>query len=574
MLSPARGRRTEMDQGQSEVARFLARRPPFDALAADELGALVRATELEFHIAGSAILTEDGGPVTFLRVIHSGAVDIVHDGRLLDLLGAGDSLGHDAMLAGLPPGFEARAAEDTLCYRIPAGAARPLLDRARDRYLAVGSDGPAQQPVGSLIRTRTVRCETGDTVGVVALRMTDAGATAAIVEVAPGQFGIVTDRDLRSRVLAAGRSAQTPVEEVMTSPVFTVTPDQLGAEVMFELLERGIHHAPVVTTDGRLIGLVEDGDLFAIRQRSWFGLRRAIGRARDVRALAQAAARLPQLIAELHTGSLGGLGLARVHSALRDGLIVQALELATAAAGGAPDGLVWLALGAHARRELAPAEAPIGVVVCGSSLPPQWQAAAAEALAACDLPAVIDARTTEEWESDATHDPIATMVLADRRLIYGTPAGALPELREPVRQQLVTALATRAKAPVPTGFDVDGLLAADGNRSSRLRIGETAVEPIAAIARWAGAAAGANGGSTVERLLLAASAGVLDAGDAGALCDAFTAAFELHVVTRLDRIAAGGDPDAPLPPSELSAFTRDQLRDVFRTITAVQRQLP
>ena len=60
-------------------------------------------------MAGAAILTEDGGPVTFLRVIHSGAVDIIHDGRLLDLLGTGDTFGHAAMLSGLPPGFEARA---------------------------------------------------------------------------------------------------------------------------------------------------------------------------------------------------------------------------------------------------------------------------------------------------------------------------------------------------------------------------------------------------------------------------------------------------------------------------------
>ena len=60
-------------------------------------------TEIEFHLAGAAILTEDGGPVTFLRVIHSGAVDIIHNGRLLDLLGTGDAFGHAAMLSGLPP---------------------------------------------------------------------------------------------------------------------------------------------------------------------------------------------------------------------------------------------------------------------------------------------------------------------------------------------------------------------------------------------------------------------------------------------------------------------------------------
>ena len=87
------------------------------------------------------ILSEDGGPVTFLRVIHCGGVDISHEDKLLDLLGPGDTFGHAAMLSGLPPGFEARAAEDTLCYRIPVAVARPLLERARKRELGSGLRG-------------------------------------------------------------------------------------------------------------------------------------------------------------------------------------------------------------------------------------------------------------------------------------------------------------------------------------------------------------------------------------------------------------------------------------------------
>src|SRR5246127_2364221 len=127
-----------LDAGLSEIARFLAHRPPFAALAPEELGEVVSETQIEFYLTGSVILSEDGGPVTFLRVIHSGGVDIVHDGKLLDLLGPGDTFGHAAMLSGLPPGFEARAAEDTLCYRIPVAVARPLLDQARRRELSVG----------------------------------------------------------------------------------------------------------------------------------------------------------------------------------------------------------------------------------------------------------------------------------------------------------------------------------------------------------------------------------------------------------------------------------------------------
>src|ERR1700729_2243271 len=76
-----------LDPGLSEIARFLGLRAPFDTLAPEELGEVAQGTEIEFYPSGAVILSEDGGPVTFLRVIHSGAVDIVHDDQLLDLLG-------------------------------------------------------------------------------------------------------------------------------------------------------------------------------------------------------------------------------------------------------------------------------------------------------------------------------------------------------------------------------------------------------------------------------------------------------------------------------------------------------
>src|SRR5690349_15095221 len=256
-----------LDAALSEIARFLAARAPFDALGPDELGELAAQTEIEFHVAGAAILTEDGGPVTFLRVIHSGAVDIMHDGRLLDLLGTGDTFGHAAMLSGLPPGFEARAAEDTLCYRIPVAVARPLLDRARTRELELGLS-ESHQPAARLIRSATVTCKPSESIGIVAERMTTAGASAAVVMLDDAVVGIVTDRDLRTRVLARGRTGGVIVHQVMTAPAFTVPPDRIGGEVLYEMLERGIRHAPVVTERGQLVGVLEDGDLFAAQPRS------------------------------------------------------------------------------------------------------------------------------------------------------------------------------------------------------------------------------------------------------------------------------------------------------------------
>jgi CBS domain-containing protein len=563
-----------LDPGLSEIARFLGLRAPFDTLAPEELGEVAQGTEIEFYPSGAIILSEDGGPVTFLRVIHSGAVDIVHEDQLLDLLGPGDTFGHAAMMSGLPPGFEARAAEDTLCYRLPAGVARPILERARSRELAVGVREPGHQPVAKLMRSPTVRCTPDESIGDAARRMTEAGANAAIVELPGGTIGILTDRDLRTRVIAAGIPASAPVETVMTVPVFTVVPGRLGGDVLFEMLERGIRHAPVVTERGQLVGVVEDADLFAVHPRSWFAARRSIARAKDAEALAVVARALPEIIVDLHSSNLRALDLARVLSALVDALTIRVLELAQPVDPPTANGLVWVALGSQARRELTPASIPRGAVVFSDAPPPGWVDAVTAGLRSCGLTAEVTARSGDEWIATSDRDELGLTVLVERRTLWGTPTEPLPVIEGPARAKVLAALSRRALAAnPPTGFDADSVLEHDGTRSSSLDIRRAAVIPIVELARWAGASVGATEGSTPERLAAAAQGGVLSAADARTLTDAFGLALELRIGHQMEQLAAGVPPDDRLDPAALSPLTRDYLRDVFRAVAGVQRTL-
>jgi len=560
-----------MDAALSEIARFLAVRPPFDALSPEELGELAAQTQIEFHVAGAAILTEDGGPVTFLRVIHSGAVDIIHGDRLLDMLGTGDTFGHAAMLTGLPPGFEARAAEDTLCYRIPVSAARPLLERVKRREIELAPGPPNHRPVTRMLRSPTVRCEPMESIREIARRMTDLGASSAIVDLRGGGFGIVTDRDIRTKIVAAGLPLSAPVSTVMTTPVFTVTPDRLGGDVLFELLERGIRHAPIVSEGGQLIGVIEDADLFPAQSRSWFGARRSISRASSAEDLAAVARRVPEVVADLHAARLRAPEVVRVVSALMDALTTRALELSAPAPG---EGIVWVAVGAQARRELTPASIASGAVVCSSPPPPEWIRSVGHVLHACGFPGEVVARSTEEWSHTDGEDELGLSVLIERRALWGTPIDPLPAPEGPVREVVVAALARRALAAVPpTGFDADSVLEAGGGHSDRLDIRLAAVAPIVELARWGSAVAGVVEGSTPERLLAAAEGGALSEGEARTLADAFELALELRIGHHMSRIAAGQSPDDQIEPAEISPLMRDHLRDVFRAVTSVQRRL-
>lgn len=73
--------------------------------------------------------------------------------------------------------------------------------------------------------------------------------------------GIATERDYARKVILQGRSsADTPVGQIMTSPVVTVTPTDTAQTCMEVMTARKIRHLPVVD-DGRLVGLISIGDL-------------------------------------------------------------------------------------------------------------------------------------------------------------------------------------------------------------------------------------------------------------------------------------------------------------------------
>src|SRR5262249_52211812 len=99
----------------SPAAEFLARFPPFDTLEAGELAEVVASATERSYPPGESILVEDAEPAQHLYVVTNGWVELVHEGEVVDVLGAGEAFGHPSLLTGMAPAFTVRAREASTC---------------------------------------------------------------------------------------------------------------------------------------------------------------------------------------------------------------------------------------------------------------------------------------------------------------------------------------------------------------------------------------------------------------------------------------------------------------------------
>ncbi len=603
----------------ADVAEFLAAHTPFDQVDQSELERVVASIEVEFHPAGATIFAPGDGPVKDMRVIRHGAVELVLDGRMLDLLESGELVGEASMLSGLPPGFTARAAQDTLCYLVPAALATDLLARPagmRDvaRSLltagmqAVGAVTPTsfvvdQQPVSALLRHHPVICPPETSIREAAQMMSDAAQTALVVELGSGKLGILTDRDLRTRVLARGVSADLPVSAAMTTPVYTSGPERAAGDVLLDMLERNVHHCPVIAGSGEILGVISDSDLVAADAHSSFHLRRAIANASTSEQVIAAARQLAPMVIALHDAGLAATSITGVHTIVLDAITRRLVELATSAWDEQAPQFAWLALGSHARGETTPgSDMDNAIVWSGESDEEHTRRAlceigakVTEQLEQCGLRRdsqgvsadnELVVRSAESWRRAATswieHPTqeqalILVSVFVDNRPVWsrGTGTQLADAFTTARHSQLLLRLLGRFALSYrpPTGFMRGLVVEHSGEHLGQLDLKRGGLVPIVGLARWAGIAAGVTTLSTRDRLRGAGEAGTLSTSDVQTLEDAFELLTELRLAHQIEQLRAGSLPDDHIDPRSLSDLTRRHLKTAFRAVGAVQQRL-
>ncbi|MFN3337481.1 MAG: CBS domain-containing protein, partial [Thermomicrobium sp.] len=337
------------------VTEFLKRVPPFQFLSEEQLRQLARRVEVHYFPRGTALIRRGEQPPDYLWVVVRGGVkkalrSATGEEHIFDVASEGDLVGVLSSMDGLEGQLDDIAIEDTICYAIPRSAVQELITtepavarfflgalREWVRTTLTALERQEESGDGSLLLSAACRsvarqplltCTPETSVREAARRMSAERVNSIVVVDAEGVgIGIVTDWDLRERVVALGRSLETPVREVMSSPLVTIDADQLLLEAVRLMIGRRINHL-VVTEEGKPLGMVTAFDLLVQQGTSALFLARAIDRETRTERLAYVLEQAQrQLLPFLLSRGIRASEIAQLLSEINDRVIARVLVL-------------------------------------------------------------------------------------------------------------------------------------------------------------------------------------------------------------------------------------------------------
>lgn len=607
-----------------EVTSFLAQHEPFSRLPEEELTALSAQLSMIYLRRGD-IPIKMGEENAHLHIIRTGAIDVVgEEGVLLDRRESGLTFGYSTLQGEPVSVYEMVAVEDSLVFTLPQEAFSQLAERnpdiarffsAQSRQIRAAARGLTDSaptdvlrtPLRELIRTDVLTAPAATTIRDAALLMTEHGVSSLLV-VEPGPesdkrlTGILTDRDLRTRVLASQRDPSEPVGEIMTPQPLTVSADAPAMEALLHMAERGIHHLPVVK-EGALQGIVTQSDVTRLLHNDPVYLAADLSRRTSVAELNGAFNEATRLAGRfVERGSTPAEASSLVTLAA-DAVARRLCTLAEEELGPPPVEYAFVAVGSQGRREMALASDQDNALVLAddfdaavhgeyfarlSSFVCQGLADAGQVLCPGDMMAM-----TAQWRMTRSQwieafrrwirepQPEALLnaqIFFDFRVLYGSETlgrevhtAAVEMGRGATRLHAhLASLAARREPPLTLfrGLVVER----DGDYANTLDIKKGGTAGIVQMARLFALASGSTVVDTRQRLREAAGNAVSRQG-AQELLDAFDYLRSLSFQHQARQLREGQQPDYHIDPKGLGRMEREHLRDAFRAIKSMQNAL-
>ena len=323
-----------------------------------------RAYLLEANPAARRIFGVDADADITQVNIFSLFADPAEAERLYGELAARGSISDTQVLLARPNGEPLTASLSVALARAESGATRlegiavdvteRLAAERRGEELLAETQASSlylSEPAGKLAREAGA-VGMNSPIRVAATRMSRDSRDALLVTGPAGEIlGIVTDHDIRQRLVAEGRDPGLPVREIMSSPVVSIPESALLFEALLLMREKDTGHLAVRGPSGAITGILRGKDLLQLHRQSLAVMRQEIQEAASAEEVGECRRRLPELVASLVAAGARPGSTARILASVSDLTVEKLVALAEAEMGPPPAGYAFLALGSAGREE-------------------------------------------------------------------------------------------------------------------------------------------------------------------------------------------------------------------------------
>ncbi|MFK7161047.1 DUF294 nucleotidyltransferase-like domain-containing protein [Marinospirillum sp. MEB164] len=610
-----------MEVEHLEIVDFLRAHAPFNVLPEEVLGEIAAQVEIAYFKEGAQILTFNQ-EIDALYVVRSGAVEVFRrNGDLYNRLSEGGFFGEFGLLRHRKVRFPVQALEDTLVYLIPEPLFAQLFeqyelfadgveveDRTRLRQ-AVSRREDANQLMTSrvvrLISREPVMLDQQASVQQAAQMMRDERVSSLLItaEGVEQVVGIITDKDLRNRLIAEGLSYDVPVAKIMSQNLITIDARQFVFEAMLEMLRHNRHHLPVMR-HGKVVGVIALADLIRYETKNSLFVVSSIFRQQSVEELASLKADVQasfvRMVNEDANSQMIGSAMAVIGRSFKQRL----LELAEQELGPPPVPYCFLALGSMARDEQSIVTDQDNALLLDPRFDPKQHDAYFAALAkfVCDGLAACGysyctggiMATNPTWRQPIhvwedyftrwiTHpSPEALLhssIFFDLDGVWGKVEWA-DQLKTKIlrlTQRHPRFLACMARNALnrtpPLGFFKDFVMEKDGKQRDSINIKRRGTAPVADVIRVHALTVGSNAQNSFDRLQDVIKANILPPGRGPDLRDALELIAMVRIRHQALALEEGQEPDNNVAPENLSDFERKNLKDAFQILSHAQKFL-
>ncbi|CAH1583048.1 DUF294 nucleotidyltransferase-like domain-containing protein [Vibrio rotiferianus] len=618
-----------MDAELLEIYNFLVKYPPFNELPEETLNKITENIEISYYRQDTPVI-HFGDQINDLYMVRSGVVEVYRrKGELYNRLDEGDLFGQMGLLTNNKVRFPVKAIEDTLLYCIPGDIFQELYDSfdsfadfvevensARLRQ-AVSENSDANDLTTSKVKTLLTRdaptIERGQTIQEAAQLMAQDNVSSLLIvdpdfvldEEDPQSpvVGIITDRDLCTRVLAEGLSPLDEVSTVMTTEVISLDHNAYVYEAMLTMLRYNVHHLPVVK-DQMPIGIIEATDIVRYESQNSLLLVSSIFQQQTIEDLAIVADEVKSSFVRLVNEDANSHMVGSAMSVIGRSFKQRLIELAEQELGPPPIPYCFLALGSMGRDEQLLVTDQDNAIILDDTYKAEKHGKYFEALAkfvsdgldACgykyctgDIMATnpMWRMTRSEWEAcfaDWIDDPnpkalLNASIFFDLDGVYGRLKWAEQLTSFIVRRarknnRFLACLARNAlnRTP-PLGFFKDFVMEKDGQHKNSINLKRRGTAPLVDLIRVHSLAVGSRARNSFERLDDIIDAGILPKGRAQDLKDAMEFISMVRIRHQAIDVELGTEPDNNIEPENLSDFERRNLKDAFQILSNGQNFL-